>query len=180
RCWPPPSAGSGRRSPAARRRRCTSPRRRSGRWPSGCGCAPTGRSCPTRRPWAITRAARAGRGWRFPRTTARVAAPRLTGTPPMKPELIALARASLLLASAPEPVARAVLAEAHVRHFDRGATIFLQGERARAIYIVVEGWVKLYRIAPNGAEAVVGAFTKGASFGEAVAFRHDTYPVAAE
>ena len=98
----------------------------------------------------------------------------------MKPELVALARASLLLASAPEPVARAVLAEAHVRHFDRGATIFLQGERARAIYIVVEGWVKLYRIAPNGAEAVVGAFTKGASFGEAVAFRHDTYPVAAE
>ena len=73
----------------------------------------------------------------------------------MKPELIALARASLLLASAPEPVARAVLAEAHVRHFDRGATIFLQGERARAIYIVAEGWVKLYRIAPNGTEAVI-------------------------
>lgn len=98
----------------------------------------------------------------------------------MKPELIALARASLLLASAPEPVARAVLAEAHVRNFSRGATIFLQGERARAIYIVAEGWVKLYRIAPNGTEAVMGAFTKGASFGEAVAFRDDTYPVAAE
>ena len=40
--------------------------------------------------------------------------------------------------------------------------------------------MKLYRIAPNGAEAVVGVFTKGRSFGEAVAFRHDTYPVAAE
>ena len=34
--------------------------------------------------------------------------------------------------------------------------------------------------APSGAEAVVGVFTKGSSFGEAVAFRHDTYPVAAE
>jgi CRP-like cAMP-binding protein len=45
---------------------------------------------------------------------------------------------------------------------------------------VAEGWVKLYRIAPSGAEAVVGVFTRGASFGEAVAFRHDTYPVAAE
>jgi CRP-like cAMP-binding protein len=41
---------------------------------------------------------------------------------------------------------------------------------------VAEGWVKLYRIAPSGAEAVVGVFTKGESFGEAVAFRHDTYP----
>jgi len=97
----------------------------------------------------------------------------------MKPDLIALARRSLLLASAPEAVAKAVLASAHVRDFSRGETIFLQGERASAIYIVAEGWVKLYRVAPSGTEAVVGVFTKGASFGEAVAFRHDTYPVAA-
>ncbi|MDR5653534.1 Crp/Fnr family transcriptional regulator [Ruixingdingia sedimenti] len=98
----------------------------------------------------------------------------------MKAEYAALARSSILLSAAPDAVARAVLDEAHVRQFPRGATIFLQDERARAIYIVAEGWVKLYRIAPSGAEAVVGVFTKGASFGEAVAFRNDTYPVAAE
>ena len=98
----------------------------------------------------------------------------------MKPELIALARRSLILASAPESVACTVLESARLRSFSRGETIFLQGERASAIYIVAEGWVKLYRIAPSGAEAVVGVFTKGSSFGEAVAFRHDTYPVAAE
>lgn len=98
----------------------------------------------------------------------------------MKPEFRGLARRSVLLASVPEPIFDQVLSQAHVRRFDRGATIFLQGERASAIYIVAEGWVKLYRIAPSGAEAVVGVFTKGSSFGEAVAFRHDTYPVAAE
>ena len=98
----------------------------------------------------------------------------------MKPDHIAVARQSLLLAAAPETVVQAVLASARLREFDRGATVFLQGERASAIYIVAEGWVKLYRIAPNGAEAVVGVFTKGRSFGEAVAFRHDTYPVSAE
>lgn len=98
----------------------------------------------------------------------------------MRKEYKALARNSLLLAATPEPVALKVLEAAHERFFDRGATIFLQGERAKAIYIVAEGWVKLYRIAPNGAEAVVGVFTKGASFGEAVAFRSDNYPVAAE
>ena len=98
----------------------------------------------------------------------------------MKPELVALARRSLILASAPENVARTVLDSARLRSFSRGETIFLQGERASAIYIVAEGWVKLYRIAPSGAEAVVGVFNKGSSFGEAVAFRHDTYPVAAE
>lgn len=98
----------------------------------------------------------------------------------MKPEHIALARRSLLLASAPEEVAAAVLESARVRSVSRGDTIFLQGERAKAIYIVVDGWVKLYRIALSGAEAVVSVFTKGASFGEAVAFRDDTYQVAAE
>jgi CRP-like cAMP-binding protein len=98
----------------------------------------------------------------------------------MKADHIAVARKSLLLASAPEPVVQSLLASSRLREFDRGGTIFLQGERAAAIYIVVEGWVKLYRIAPNGAEAVVGVFTKGHSFGEAVAFRHDVYPVAAE
>lgn len=98
----------------------------------------------------------------------------------MKPEHILLARQSLLLSSAPDSVLRAVLDSARVRSFSRGETIFLQGERASAIYIVADGWVKLYRIAPSGTEAVVGVFTKGASFGEAVAFRHDTYPVAAE
>jgi CRP-like cAMP-binding protein len=98
----------------------------------------------------------------------------------MKPEQIALARRSLLLAAAPEHVVKTVLDSARVRGFSRAETIFLQGERASAIYIVADGWVKLYRIAPSGAEAVVGVFTKGASFGEAVAFRHDTYPVAAE
>lgn len=98
----------------------------------------------------------------------------------MRKEHWMLARNSLLLSSTPEPVAQKVLETAHERVFDRGATIFLQGERAKAIYIVAEGWVKLYRIAPSGAEAVVGVFTKGSSFGEAVAFRNDTYPVAAE
>ncbi|GGW43034.1 Crp/Fnr family transcriptional regulator [Gemmobacter lanyuensis] len=98
----------------------------------------------------------------------------------MKPQHLDLARNSMLLADAPDDVVRAVLATARLRQFDRGATIFLQGERAEAIYIVVDGWVKLYRIAPSGAEAVVGVFTRGRSFGEAVALRHAAYPVAAE
>lgn len=98
----------------------------------------------------------------------------------MNPEYQAIARRSVLLSSIPNGVADQVLSQARLREFDRGATIFLQGERASAIYIVADGWVKLYRIAPNGAEAVVGVFTNGSSFGEAVAFRHDTYPVAAE
>lgn len=91
-----------------------------------------------------------------------------------------IARRSLLLSAAPEHVVDKVLREARVCSYQRGETVFFQGDQATAIYIVVAGWVKLYRVAPSGAEAVVGVFTKGRSFGEAVAFRTDVYPVAAE
>lgn len=98
----------------------------------------------------------------------------------MTPEHRTIAAGSILLSGAPQEAIDLLLDTAGLRAFDRGATIFLQGERAAAIYIVADGWVKLYRIAPNGAEAVVGVFTKGRSFGEAVAIRSDVYPVAAE
>lgn len=98
----------------------------------------------------------------------------------MQPDYITIAKKSLLLKTVPDSVADTVLQRALVRKFARGTMIFQQGEEASAIYIVAEGWVKLYRIAPNGTEAVVGVFTRGSSFGEAVAFRHSTYPVAAE
>lgn len=98
----------------------------------------------------------------------------------MKPEHLALARRSLLLASAPDDVAQIVLDGARALSPARGETVFLQGESARAIFIVVDGWVKLYRVAPSGAEAVVTVLTRGASFGEAVALRNAAYPVSAE
>jgi CRP-like cAMP-binding protein len=80
----------------------------------------------------------------------------------------------------PQEVADALLKGATTRHAGRGETLFLQGEIAQVIHVVLDGWVKLYRISPNGNEAVVNVFTRGSSFGEAVAFRHGEYPVSAE
>lgn len=95
-------------------------------------------------------------------------------------ESIEIAKNSLLLRSLPEPVADRILADSAIRPHTRGETIFLQGEEAKVIHVVIEGWVKLYRVAPNGNEAVVNVFTRGHSFGEAVAFRKQSYPVSAE
>ena len=98
----------------------------------------------------------------------------------MKPEHLETARGSSLLSGLPRALSDKVLAGAHARDVERGGTIFLQGEKATAVYIVAAGWVKLYRIAPSGAEAVVEVLTRGRSFAEAVAFRRDVYPVSAE
>ena len=91
-----------------------------------------------------------------------------------------IARNSLLLKSLPAEISDALLKGASTRHAGRGETIFLQGENAHFIHIVLDGWVKLYRISPNGNEAVVNVFTRGSSFGEAVAFQHSEYPVSGE
>lgn len=90
------------------------------------------------------------------------------------------ARSSLLLRNMPAPIVDLLLRTAVSRDFGRGETLFLQGEISKVVHIVLDGWVKLYRIAPNGNEAVVSVFTRGHSFGEAVAFRNDEYPVSCE
>ena len=53
-----------------------------------------------------------------------------------------IARGSVLLASVPEDVAETILSRSEIRNYDRGATIFLQGEPADHVFIVLEGWVK--------------------------------------
>ncbi|WP_109313509.1 Crp/Fnr family transcriptional regulator [Ruegeria sp. AU67] len=92
----------------------------------------------------------------------------------------AIARQSLLLKSLPEHHIDKLLSHAIWRRYDRGETIFLQEEEAKAVHVVLAGWVKLFRMAPTGAEAVVSVFTRGESFGEAVALRNVPYPVSAE
>jgi CRP-like cAMP-binding protein len=64
--------------------------------------------------------------------------------------------------------------------FREGEIIFRQTEPATAFFIVIHGWVKLYRITAGGDEAVIRVFANGESFGEAVAFTGAAYPATAE
>ncbi len=87
---------------------------------------------------------------------------------------------SRLFSSLPPALSDTLLDAAHLLRLRRGQAIFHQGDTASSIHIVTDGWVKLYRIAPNGAEAVVGVMTRGQSFGEPIALRCAAYPVSAE
>lgn len=103
-----------------------------------------------------------------------------SGDLPMQPEILAAITDATILAGVSDPLRARILDSAHIRRAGIGETIFLQGEAARAVYIVAEGWVKLYRMAPSGTEAVLSVLTRGRSFGEAVALRDLPYPVSAE
>ncbi len=95
-------------------------------------------------------------------------------------KLKTIAGESLLLRNLPADIVDRIAAKSTTRTYRRGETVFVQGEAASAIYVVLSGWVKLYRVTQNGAEAVVNVFTKGQSFGEAAALQNGNYPVSAE
>lgn len=91
-----------------------------------------------------------------------------------------IARQTRLLASLPDEIRENLLDASHIISYQRGEAIFFQGDTARALHIVIDGWVKLYRITQNGNETVVHIFSRGQSFGEPIALQRSTYPVSAE
>ncbi len=93
---------------------------------------------------------------------------------------LATAKEAVLFASLPDDLAETLFQRATICTCKQGETLFVQGDPALTVFLVLEGWVKLFRITPTGTEAVVGVFTRGRSFGEAAAFQSDSYPVTAE
>lgn len=91
-----------------------------------------------------------------------------------------VAQRSVLLSKMPPDTVELLLSRSSVKSCDRGALLFVRGEVAHSIFVVVDGWVKLTRTSSNGEEVIVGIFTNGGSFGEGAAFQNDVYPVAAE
>lgn len=98
----------------------------------------------------------------------------------MTPDLATAVTSSVLLGHLPKDALDRMLEFSIRREFSHGEIIFLQGEPASAIFLILRGTVKLFRISPGGAEAVVSIFGRSRSFGEAAALRDETYPVSAE
>src|SRR5690606_6943809 len=70
-----------------------------------------------------------------------------------------------------------LLADAVVRRFPRNALLFVEGEPAGQVYLVLDGWVRLYRQTPDGRETVIALPARGETFAEAVMFLGGRYPV---
>jgi CRP/FNR family transcriptional regulator, dissimilatory nitrate respiration regulator len=83
-----------------------------------------------------------------------------------------------LLAGLPPLELRTLLADTWVQTVPRGTILFNQDEPATRFFIVLAGWVKLYRATANGEESVIAVLTQGESFAEAAIFDKGHYPVA--
>ena len=72
------------------------------------------------------------------------------------------------------------LSASDVREHSKGSRLFSAGDKAHKFFIILSGWVKLYRSTVEGEEAVLAIFTTGDVFGEAAVFEDATYPFSAE
>ena len=72
-----------------------------------------------------------------------------------------------------------VIRGAAVKRYPRGATLFIQGDPATVFFVILSGWVKLFRTTEDGAESVIAVLTRGESFAEAANFDQSVFPVSA-
>ena len=79
-----------------------------------------------------------------------------------------------------EATIAAFLKTSRLCKYSKKRNIFLQGDEADRLFVVLSGWVKLYRETADGEEAVVALFTRGDVFGEAAIFGNAGYPFSAE
>lgn len=80
-----------------------------------------------------------------------------------------------------KPVLQELVRECHHRHLEKGHMLFEMGEHAHSLFIIIKGWIKLFRVSKTGEEAVIHIFGPGESFAEAAVFSdRQTYPVHAQ
>jgi CRP-like cAMP-binding protein len=85
-----------------------------------------------------------------------------------------------LFAGLDEPQLDSLLRDASVRDHPKGQLLFQQGDTADRFYVVLGGWVKIFRLTPDGDQAVMGLFTLGETFAEAAMFMGGPFPANAE
>lgn len=73
-----------------------------------------------------------------------------------------------------------LLRVANLFEYPKGKTLYLAGEKASSIYVILSGWIKLYRETLDGNQAIVDVLSKGHIFGEGALFNENCYTCSAE
>jgi len=91
-------------------------------------------------------------------------------------DLNVLSRVPLFAGLAPDDM-RKLLASSSIRRYPDQTTLFVEGDPADRFFVVMDGWVKLYRLCEDGHEVVISVVSPGESFAEAAIFDSKTFPV---
>ncbi len=73
-----------------------------------------------------------------------------------------------------------LLVDASLRSYGRGHVVFVQGDPADRLFVVLDGWVRLSRVTAEGQQVTIHIFGPGESIAEAAVFQMRRYPVTGE
>jgi CRP/FNR family transcriptional regulator len=67
-----------------------------------------------------------------------------------------------------------------MRDFTKGELVFFEGDRGSGFYIVIDGMIKVFKLAPDGKEQILHIIGPGEPFGEVAVFAGGSFPANAE
>jgi len=91
-----------------------------------------------------------------------------------------LINASFLFGGLPEEQLEAVTRIAVEKRFEKGVSVFHEGEPGNGFYMVAEGKVKIFKMSWAGKEQILHIFGPGEPFGEVPVFHGSPFPANAE
>ncbi|MFO7685632.1 MAG: Crp/Fnr family transcriptional regulator [Desulfobacterales bacterium] len=66
------------------------------------------------------------------------------------------------------------------RNFTKGEAVFFEGDQGSGFYIVIDGLIKIFKLAPDGKEQILHIIGPGEPFGEVAVFAGRSFPANAE
>lgn len=99
---------------------------------------------------------------------------------PIEPLELKALRATAMFRSLSPRVIEKILVGSITEIHGPGSRLFCQHDPADALFLVLDGWVKIVRETPNGTPTVIGVFTRGQTLADAIAIAGGAYPVSAE
>jgi CRP-like cAMP-binding protein len=72
------------------------------------------------------------------------------------------------------------VAQSNIISFEKGQILFVHEEPAKRFFMVLSGWIKLFRETLDGSQAIIDILPAGHLFGETSVFNDNSYPYSAE
>jgi CRP/FNR family transcriptional regulator, dissimilatory nitrate respiration regulator len=95
-------------------------------------------------------------------------------------ELISLLRQTSLFESLEERFLLELVSSGRRKRYDGDQTVFMQGDKANGLYIVLKGRVKVFKTSPRGREQTLMIMAAGQPVGEVAVLSGEAYPATAE
>ena len=99
---------------------------------------------------------------------------------PLQQELAAILQQASLFSGLDDATLLEVVRRGRLRLFAAGQTLFMQGDPARGLHVVVHGRVKVFKSSPQGRAQTLMIMGPGEPVGEVAALAGDEYPAGAE